>query len=101
MDINNFLLILNEISILKTLKRSLTKKYNIKDYINVKTIINQQITRDILVKTIKINKLPFIQYLIIKKKLINCNAKIIPKKTGLKIEMIELDNYNKTNLQEY
>lgn len=55
MYINNFLLAANTLDTLQTLKDMLAKKYKIKDLNKVKTIIGQQITRNTVTYTIKIN----------------------------------------------
>lgn len=49
----------------------------------------------------KINQLAFIRDLIIEKILTKCNANIILMITGLSIEMLEPNNYKKTNLNIY
>lgn len=53
-----------------------------KDLGKVKTIIGWQITRDLVIGTIKIDQSAFIRDLIIEKAFINCNALVIPIKIG-------------------
>lgn len=55
----------------------LVNKYNIKNLNKVKIIIRWQMIREIVINIMKINQLVFIKNVIIKKKLINCNANII------------------------
>lgn len=49
----------------------------------------------------KINKSIFIKNLIIEKRVIDCNANIIPIKANLLIEMGDLGNYKKTDFEMY
>lgn len=53
--VNNFLLASNTIAILEALKKIFVKKYDVKDLGEVKTDIEQQISKDAVMKTIKIN----------------------------------------------
>ena len=53
--IDNFLLALNTMWALKKLKNLLAKKYKIKDFEEVQTIIGWQIIRNKLTDTMKIN----------------------------------------------
>lgn len=85
--INDFLLALNIIIILKALKKFLFKKYNIKDLDKVKTIIEWQIYLDFIAKTIKIDQSVFILDLVIKERLTKYNANILLIKAGFIIEI--------------
>lgn len=51
--------------------------------------------------TMKINQSMFVQNLVIKKRLTNCNANVIPMKAGLFIHMSGLANYKEVNLCIY
>ena len=84
--------------IFKVLKKLLGKKYEIKDLREVKTIIGWQITRDPIVRTIKINQSAFIRDFVIEKKLIDCNANVIPMKVGSAIKMNDSEDYKETKL---
>lgn len=72
-----------------------------KDLGMFKTIIRWQITRDIIVQTMKINQLAFIRDLVIEKKLTECNTNIIPIKPRSAIEMFYPKNYKKTDICIY
>lgn len=72
-----------------------------KDLDKVKTIIGWQVTRNTAASTIKINQSAFFRDLIIEKSLIEYNANVIPMKARSSIEMLKLDDYNKTNLNTY
>lgn len=73
MYVDDFFLASNTMTILKTLKKLLAKKYKIKDLGEVKIIIGWQITRNIAICIIKIDQLAFIRNLIIKEKLTEFN----------------------------
>ena len=49
----------------------------------------------------KIDQLAFIKNLVIKKKFIEYNARVISMMTWLPIKILELDDHNKTNLHIY
>lgn len=53
MYVDNFPLVLNTIAILKTLKKCLVKKYDIKNLEELKIIIRWQISQDVTLGTIK------------------------------------------------
>lgn len=99
--VDGFVLISNTMVIFNALKKSLKIKYYIKNLGKVKTIIKQQLTRDIANHKIKINQSIFIRDLVIKKGFINCNVNIILMKAKLTIEMHESNNYNKINIYIY
>ena len=99
--IDDFLLALNEMATLKALKKLLGKKYEMKDLGEVKTIIGWQITRDLAVRTIKIDQSAFIRDLVIEEGLTNCNANVIPMKVGSAIEINDSEDYEETELREY
>lgn len=86
---------------LKGVNVLLAKRHEIKNLGEIKTIIDRQYTSDISIKTMKINRSAFIWYLAIEKWLMNCNVNVIPMKAWLAIEIIEADNYEKTDLQKY
>lgn len=85
-------------AILNKLKKLLAKKYNVKNLGKVKTIIDQQIIKDMAVYIIIINQSAFIRNLVIKKGLIEYNTNVIPIKTGSIIEITKLYDYKKTKL---
>lgn len=58
--IDNFFMISNIIETLKTIKVLLSSKYNIKNLSNIKIIIKQQINKNSVIQTIKIDKSVFI-----------------------------------------
>lgn len=55
MQVDNLFLISNIIATLNILKKLIVKKYKMKDLKKVKTIISQQITKDIIAYIIKID----------------------------------------------
>lgn len=95
---NDFLLASNSMTTLIIIKKSLTKKYNIKDLGKGKIIISWQVTRNTVSHTIKIEQSAFIRDLITRKRLTECNANFILIKTKPSIKMSKLDDYNKINL---
>ncbi len=88
-------------SAMESLKESLAKEYDIKDLREVKTTIGWQITRDLATRTIRVSQSAYIRDLLEEENLTNCNASIIPIKTGSAIEMNEPDDYNEADLGEY
>lgn len=87
-----------------SLKKRLSKKYNMKDMNDVedvKTIIGWQVIRDLGIKILKICQLIYIKNLLKKKNLINCNVFIILIKARSAINMNKLNDYIKTNLTTY
>lgn len=88
-------------AILELLKKSFAKEYNTKDLGEVKTIIGWQINRDNTLRTMKINQSAFIQDLVIEKRPAKYNANIILIKASSAIEMLEPENYKKTDLCMY
>lgn len=88
-------------TILKILKKLLAKKYNMKNLGKVKIIIRCQITRNTKTHIIKIDLLALIRDLVIEKKFIKCNLNIIPIKSESAIEILKLEDYNKTYLYIY
>lgn len=67
---------------LDAFKKLLAIKYDIKYLGEVKTIIRQQITKNIATCIIKIDQLAFIRDLVIEKNLTDCDVNIIPIKVG-------------------
>lgn len=65
--VDNFLLVSSTMVTAKALKKPLGKEYEIKDFRKVKTIIEQQIIRDLVVYTMKINQSVIIRNLVIEK----------------------------------
>ena len=51
--------------------------------------------------TTKINQLILIKNLVIDKRLVDCNANIIPMKTGLSIKIEDPEDYKETNFWTY
>lgn len=92
MYVNNFLLASITMTIFKVLKASFAKKYDMKDFGKVKTIIRWQIYEDFMARTMKINQSVFVKDLMIEKELINCNAKIILMKAGSSIGMSDQED---------
>lgn len=92
MYVNNFLLALITMAIFKVLKVFFAKKYDIKDFGKVKTIIRWQIYEDFVAKIIKINQSVFVQDLMIEKNLIDSNANVTSMKTGSSIDMSDQEN---------
>ena len=72
-----------------------------KDLREVKTIIGWQITRDLAVRTMKIDQSAFIRDLVIEEGLTDCNANVILIKARSAIEMNNSEDYEETELQEY
>ena len=99
--VDDFLLALNMTKTLNTLKQSLIKEYDTKDFEEAKTIIGWQINQDAIVNIIKIHQLAYILDLVEEEGLTNCNANVISIKTGSSIEMTDLENYEKVNLHMY
>lgn len=67
----------------------------------VKIIIGQQITRDPMLGTIKIDQSKFIKDLVIDERLINCNITVILIKADLVINIPNVDDYEETELHKY
>lgn len=67
----------------------------------VTTVIGWQITRNIAMRIMTIDQSAFIRDLIIKEGLEECNVNVIPIKTCSTIEMLDLNDYDKTNLYKY
>lgn len=65
--INDFFLSLNAIIIFKVLKKLLGQKYKMRDFKKIKIIISQQITTNLVVRTMKIDQSVFIKDFIIEK----------------------------------
>lgn len=74
--IDNFLFTSTTILVFKNLKKNLAKVYNMKDLKEIKTIILQQITSNLAIKTLKISKSVYIKNLFQKDNLINKNISI-------------------------
>lgn len=72
-----------------------------KDLGEIKTIIGWQITRNLVVHTMKIDQLVFIRDLVIEKGLTDCNANVILMQASSAIEMTDPKDYEGTKLQEY
>ena len=83
------------------LKQSLAGEYDTKDLKGVKTIIRWQIKQDTAASTMKIHQSVFIQDLVIKEGLTNCNANVIPMKAGSSIEMSDPEDYEEVDLHTY
>lgn len=81
--VDDSFLVFNTIVIFNALKKSFTKKYDIKNLDEVKTIIGWQISRDTAIGTIKINQSVFIRDLVIEEEFANYNANVIPIKARL------------------
>lgn len=96
--VDDFLLVSNTMRDLETLKKLLTKEYEIKDLGEVETIIGWQVTRNTTARNMKIDQSAFIRDLVIERELTECNANSIPIKARSTIEIIKLDNYKETNL---
>ena len=86
---------------LNNLKENLSKKYDMKNLGEVKTIIGWQITRNLSTRTIRVSQLAYIRDLLEEENLTNCNAPTIPMKAGSFIEMNEPDDYDEANLGDY
>lgn len=99
--VDDFLLASNTMNAIQTLKDALGKEYEMKDLGKVNTIIGWQITRDTAMRTMKIGQSAFIRDLVIEEGLEECNANVIPMKACSAIEMLDPDDYDKTNLHEY
>lgn len=99
MYVNDFLLASNIIVTLKALKVSFAKEYNIKDFGEIKIIIGWQIYPDFIVGTMKIDQSSFVRDLVIKKRLNDCNANVIPMKAGSSIK--NLKDYKEANFYIY
>lgn len=69
------------------LKKLFGEKYKMKNLGKVKTIIGQQITKDLVTSNMKIDQSTFIKNFIIERERINCNANVIPIKTRSAIKM--------------
>lgn len=72
-----------------------------KDLEEVRTIIRQQITRDLALGTTKIDQSAFIRDLVIEKGFIDCNATLISMKASLAIDIPDADDYDITKLHKY
>ncbi len=70
---------------LKALKVFLVKEYDTKDLGEVKTIIRWQIHQDLVAGIMKIDQSAFVRDLVIKKRLTDYNANVIPMKAGSSI----------------
>lgn len=85
--IDNFFFISNRFKFLAWLKSVISHKYNVKDLVEVKTIIRRQVTRNLNDKAKKINQTAFIRDLFDSKYMTVYNAVAIRIKTGYFIEM--------------
>lgn len=99
--VDDFLLVSNTMNVMQTLKDVLEIKYKMKNLGKVNMIIKWQITRDTAMRIMKINHSAFIKDLVIKKRLEECNANVIPMKAGSIIEMLNFKDYDKTDLHKY
>lgn len=99
--INNFLLTSNIIATLKAMKVYFLGKCNIKNFGKVKTIIEWQIIRDLIMQTMKIDQFAVIQDLVIEEDLDNCNANIVSMKVGSFIDISNMDIYEEKNLYTF
>lgn len=97
----DFLLVSKNWKSVDEIKEKLNNKYKVKDSGEVKRIIRWQVTHDLKTKILNIDQLAFIQDLIAKKKLSNCNFINIPMKVDSFIDIQEEDNYNEINLKIY
>lgn len=70
-----------------------------KELKEVKTIIEQQITRDLVLGIIKIDESAFIRYLVIEEDFTNYNATIILIKASLVIDMPDANDYEEINFK--
>lgn len=75
-------------------------KYEMKDLRKVKTIIGQQIYRNLITKTIRISLSVYIRDLVTKN-IINYNILIIPMIAESTSKINTPDDYKKTNLRKY
>lgn len=85
----------------ETLKKFFSKKYNTKNLGKVKTIIRWQIDQDTTLRTMKISQSVFIQDLIIKKELMECNTNVILIKISFAIEMTKSEDYKEADFYTY
>lgn len=99
--IDDFLFASNIINVQQILKNMLISKYQVKNLSKIKTIIEYQITRYIIVYTRKINQSTFIRDLVIDKGLIKKNINVISMKSGLAIKIFKSKNYDKTDFNKY
>lgn len=88
----------NTMTNINLLKKLLGKKYKMKDLGKAKTITGQQIIRDTVAGTIKIDQLAFIKDFVIEESLINYKVNMVSMKPGSVIEMTSLKDYEKTKL---
>lgn len=72
-----------------------------KDMEDVKTIIGQQVTKDLSIRILKICQSTYIKNLLKKENLINYNTFTILIKARLAIEINKLDDYNEADLVTY
>lgn len=99
--VDDFLLASNTMTVLSSLKESLSREYDMKDMGDVKTIIGWQVTRDLSTRTLRICQSAYIRDLLKKENLTDCNAPTIPMKAGSTIEMNEPDDYDEADLMKY
>ena len=99
--IDDFLLASDTIKNLDKLKVVLSNAYDIKDLNKVKTIIGWQITRDLVAQTMKIDQSAFIWDLVMEENLYDCNANVVPIKTGSAIDISDVNAYKEKDLYTY
>lgn len=99
--VDDFLLASNTMNALNALKEALSKEYDVKDLGEVKTIIGWQITRNPATQTMKIDQSAFIRDLVTEENFSDCNADVVPMKSGSAIDMTDVDDYEEQDLHTY
>lgn len=96
--VDNFLLVFNNIPMLKNLKKSLVIEYKMKNLGEVKTIIRWQITSKLSITVIRVSQLAYIRDQLEEANFTNYNALTILIKAG---SFNESGDYDKANLRDY
>lgn len=96
--VDNFFWLSKAIATLEALKKLFSIKYETNDLGDVKTIIGQQITRDLVACPIKIDHSVFIRDLINEEGLIYYITNIISIKARSTIQLIDPDDYKETQI---
>lgn len=77
------------------------KKFNMKDLREIKMIIRQEITQDLIIDTLKIDQKKYIQDFLETKKMIFCHLIVLSVKIGSTFFLDQVGNHQQANLIAY
>lgn len=90
--VNVFLPTANQNKAMQQIKKQLSDEFNMKDLREAKTIIEQEITKDLYIKTLKIDQKVYIRDLLESKKMSFCHPIVFPIKVLSTIPMDQVDD---------